>query len=213
MKLFGNTVKFLLAQRRLTGKELAKRVNLSETSVSKIVNGVTKPRQANLTRIMQELCETPEEEQQLISAYFQIQDTLKNEQRQADSAAFERLENGRARRYLRVKSQNVAFRRVVAVALDQADISFQGLHQNKEVICDFFIPGTPSIAIDCKSDPTHDWDRTIASARLFLTELPCDQVAIVVPSLEAISNIEQKCVRAADLHLIELSKIVEFLSK
>ena len=41
MKLFGNTVKFLLAQRGLTAKELAERVNLSETSVSKIVNGVT----------------------------------------------------------------------------------------------------------------------------------------------------------------------------
>ena len=80
MKTFGNTIKLLLMDRGMTAKELASRINLSETSMSLIVKGVTKPRQANLSRIIEELCETPEEQQQLISAYARIQDDLNDEQ-------------------------------------------------------------------------------------------------------------------------------------
>ena len=211
MKLFGNTVKFLLAQRGLTAKELAERVNLSETSVSKIVNGVTKPRQANFTRIIQELCETPDEEQQLVAAYAQIEDGLEDEDKQVDPAVYERLEEDRVRRYLQAKSQSIAFREQVAAVLEQSGVPFQGPHQNADIICDFFIPGPPRIAIECKANPTRDWDRTITSARLLRQELPCDQVIVVVPSLDAISKADQKRVQAASVQMIPLSKLVALL--
>lgn len=211
MKLFGNTVKFLLAQRGLTAKELAERVNLSETSVSKIVNGVTKPRQANFTRIIQELCETPDEEQQLVSAYAQIEDGLEDEDNQVDPAVYERLEEDRVRRYLQAKSQSIAFREQVAAVLEQSGVPFQGPHQNQDIICDFFIPGSPSIAIECKSNPTRDWDRTITSARLFRQELPCDQVFVVVPAVEAIPKADLKRVQAASVQIIPLSTLIASL--
>ena len=56
MPSLGIIIKELLSKNGYTAKELSRRVNLSETSLSKIVQGVTKPRQANLTRIIQELC-------------------------------------------------------------------------------------------------------------------------------------------------------------
>ena len=185
MKLFGNTVKFLLAQRGLTAKELSERVNLSETSVSKIVKGVSKPRQANLTRIIQELAVTPEEEQQLLSAYGQIEDRVADDSVQHNEQVFDKLEEERVRRYLQAKSQSITFRESVAEALTATGAQFQGPRQNRNIICDFFIPGIPSIAIECKSNPTRDWDRTITSARLFREELPCDRVIVVTPFEEA----------------------------
>jgi transcriptional regulator with XRE-family HTH domain len=185
MKLFGNTVKFLLAQRGLTAKELAERVNLSETSISKIVKGVTKPRQANLTRILQELCKTPEEEQQLLSAYDQMEDGADEDLKPLSLEVFEQVEEDRVRSYLQAKSLSIAFRESVAAALTDAGIDFQGPHQNQDIICDFFIPGTQSIALECKSNPTRDWDRTITSARLFREELPCDRVIVVTPFEES----------------------------
>lgn len=207
MSLFGNTTKFLIAKRGMTAKELAVRINISETSLSKIVKGLTKPRQANLTRIIQELCETPAEQQQLLAAYGQVEDVLPEDSKQLNSEVFKQLEEARVRRYLQAKSQSIAFRESVATALTDAGVAFQGPHQNQDIICDFFIPGSPSVAVECKSNPTRDWDRTITSARLFLSELPCDEVLVAVPSLEAISKNDQKRVRAASVEIIPLSKL------
>jgi transcriptional regulator with XRE-family HTH domain len=213
MKLFGNTVKFLLAQRGLTAKELSERVNLSETSVSKIVKGVTKPRQANLTRILQELCKTPEEEQQLLSAYDQMEDGADEDLKPLSLEVFEQVEEDRVRRYLQAKSQSIAFRESVAAELTDAGIAFQGPHQNQDIICDFFIPGTPSIAIECKSNPSRDWDRTITSAHLLRQELPCDQVVVVVPALDAISKADQKRLNAAAVLLVPSCQLASELLK
>ena len=211
MKLFGNTVKFLLAQRGLTAKELAERVNLSETSVSKIVNGVTKPRQANFTRIIQELCATAEEEQQLVTAYAQIEERLEDEQKQVDPAAYERLEEDRVRRYLQAKSQGIAFREQVLDVLNESGVSFQSPHQNEDIICDFFIPGPPRIAIECKSNPRRDWNRTLTSANLFRSELPCERVLVAVPDLKEVSSDDRKRAKSVSVEIISINKLASKL--
>ena len=213
MKTFGNTIKLLLMDRGMTAKELASRINLSETSMSLIVKGVTKPRQANLTRIIEELCESPEEQQQLISAYARIQDDLSDEGPQIDQAVYDQVEEDRVRRYLQAKSQSIAFRESVAAALTEAGIAFQGPHQNQDIICDFFIPGSPSVAIECKSNPTRDWDRAITSGRLLRQELPCDQVVVVVPSLDPISKTDQKRVTSASVQIAPISHLISILNE
>ena len=212
MRLFGNTVKFLLAQRGLTAKELAERVNLSETSVSKIVKGVTKPRQANLTRIIQELCATQEEEQQLLAAYGHIEDVLAEDSKQLSAETFDQIEESRVRRYLQAKSQSIAFRESVAATLTEAGVSFQGPHQNEDIICDFFIPGTPSTAIECKSNPTRDWDRTITSARLFRVALPCDRVLVAAPyDARALDGKLQQRLKQSEIQIVHFSKLGDYL--
>jgi predicted transcriptional regulator len=211
MNSFGNIIKLLLMDRGITAKEFAGRINLSETSLSKIVQGVSKPRQANLTRIIEELCETSEEQQQLIAAYARIQYALRDEEGQINQAVYDRVEEDRVRRYLQAKSQSIAFRESVAAALNEAGIEYQGPHQNKDVICDFFIPGSPSTAIECKSNPSRDWDRIITSARILREELPCDQVVVAVPSLDVIPKTDQKRVQAASVQIILLLKLIALL--
>jgi transcriptional regulator with XRE-family HTH domain len=181
MKTFGNTIKLLLMDRGMTAKELASRINLSETSMSLIVKGVTKPRQANLTRIIEELCEAPEEQQQLISAYARIQDDLNDEEPQVDQAVYDQAEENRVNRYLQAKSQSIAFRESVAAALTKAGITFQGPHQNRDIICDFFSPGSPSIAIECKANPSRDWDRTVTTVKLLTRNLEIDTALVLIP--------------------------------
>jgi len=207
VKLFGNTLKFLLAQRGLTAKKFAERINLSPTSLSKIVNGVTRPRQANLTRIIQELCETSEEEQQLLSAYAQIEERLQEESGQLNKDEFNRIEEERVRRYLEAKSRSIAFREEVAAEIQKSGLVFKGPYQDADIICDFFIPGPPSIAIECKSNPSRDWDRTITSSRLFRGELACDRVIVAVPALDQISSEAQAKARLAQIELMSLGKL------
>lgn len=211
MRLLGNTIKFQLAKRGMTAKELAERINLSETSLSKIVNGITKPRQANFTRIIKELCESPEEVQQLLSAYDQIEGALDEENPQFDSERFLQIEEERVRRYLQAKSQSIAFRESVAATLTEAGIDYQGPHQNEDIICDFFIPGTPSTAIECKANPYRDWDRTLTSANLFRSELPCERVIVIVPDLKEIPAEIRKRAKSASIEIIPIDKLASKL--
>ena len=197
--------------RGMTAKEFAGRINLSETSLSKIVKGGTKPRQANLTRIIEELCETPEEQQQLIAAYARIQDTLRDESAQVDQDVYDRVEEGRVRRYLQAKSQSIAFREQVAEMLSESGVPFQGPHQNEEIICDFFIPGPPRIAIECKSNPRRDWSRTLTSANLFRSELPCERVLIAVPDLKDVSSDDQERAKWVSAEIIPINKLASKL--
>ena len=198
----GRAIKELLAKRGITARELSERINLSQASVSKIVQGVTKPRQANLTRIIQELCATPEEEQFLISAFGQIEAALENEQAQRDQATFQKIDEERVRRYLQAKAQSIAFRDRVAQTLKDADIKYESPFSNSDVICDFLIPGPPRVAIECKANPTRDWDRTITSANLFMQELPCDRVLVVVPDLQAVPVSHTKTLELTSLELL-----------
>lgn len=207
MKLFGNTLKFLLAQRGLTAKEFAERINLSPTSFSKIVNGVTRPRQANLTRIIQELCETSEEEEQLLKAYAQIEEGLQEESGQLNKDEFDRIDETRVRRYLQAKSQSIAFRESVAKALTEADITFQGPYQNRDIICDFFIPGNPSIAIECKSNPTRDWDRTVTTVKLLTRNLESDTALVLIPDDSTLPHANEERVRESGGYVVKLSDL------
>lgn len=212
MKLFGNTVKFLLAQRGLTSKEFAERINLSPTSLSKIVNGVTRPRQANLTRIIEELCESHEEKQQLLSAFEQVEEQLAEETPQADLKQFRLMEEDRVRRYLQAKAQSIAFREQVAEVLRESGQAFESPHHNDDVICDFFLPGPPRIAIECKANPNRDWDRTIASIRLFLKDLPADFVVVAVSNEEIILSNDCRRVEKSGGRIAELGNLKEVLS-
>ena len=213
MKLFGNTVKFLLAQRGLTSKEFADRINLSPTSLSKIVNGLTKPRQANLTRIIEELCESPEEEQQLLSAYAQIEEQLAEETGQASEERFKKIEEERVKSYLQAKSRGIAFREEVEAVLEAAGHAFKGPHQNEDIVCDFFLPGPPRIAIECKANPKRDWDRTITSIRFFLKHLPCERVIVALDDESSISNRDLKRVKQAGGEIAHLKNLQEVIAR
>lgn len=211
MKSLGVVIRKLLSKRGYTSKELSRRVNLSETSVSKIVQGLTKPRQGNLTRIIQELCRTPEEEQQIISAYARIENDFEDEQAQRNQAIFDKIEVERVRRYLRAKSQSIAFREQVAATLNKAGIAYESPYSNSDIISDFLIPGPPRIAIECKANPNRDWDRTETAAQLFLSELPCDYVIVTVPDSDQVP--ERRVSEIDVVHINELTRSLIQLQK
>jgi hypothetical protein len=128
-----------------------------------------------------------------------------------DPAVYQRLEEERVRRYLQAKSQSIAFREQVAADLQQSGVTFLGPHQHQEIICDFFVPGPPSIALECKANPHRDWDRTLTSAQLFRAELPCDQVVVVVPSLAKISSDDQARLAKANVQLVPQANLLSIL--
>ena len=188
------TIRELIERRGMTQKALAKRIGISESSISVILNGRARPRQITITRLMQHLCTTPQEEQMLIAAYDLSEAADLPLRPTSPERPIGEDELDRVRRYMEVKAMSVAFAEDVEKILRDAGCTFEHPYRQDPFICDFYLPGPPRIALDCKFNVNRDWDRTVATVKLMFENLPVDQVLIVVPyeneiSLAAVSDI------------------------
>lgn len=181
MSPFGEAVRELMEAKKVSGLKLAESIGITPTSVSRILNGQSRPRQLTLTRIMKRLCETPEEEQLLVRAYTGLLNNMPDEPEAAPRPIPED-EVERVTRYLEVKSMSVAFRSDVEAVLREAGLSFEKDFRNDPFICDFMLDlHGRRVAIDCKYNVNRDWDRTYATVKLLRENLPCDEVVIAIP--------------------------------
>ena len=171
----------LMKAKKVSGLKLAEDIGITPTSVSRILNGQSRPRQLTLTRIMKRLCETPEEEQLLVRAYTVLLDNMPDEAEAAPRPIPED-EVERVTRYLEVKSMSVAFRSDVEAVLKGAGLDFEKDFRNDPFICDFILDlQGRRAAIDCKYNVNRDWDQTYATVKLLRENLPCDEVIIAIP--------------------------------
>ena len=182
----GSTIKALLLARGLKAYELGEAIGLSATSVSKIMNGVSRPRQNTFTRMCQELCTTKDEEQRLVSAF------AGTELLQEEAASYDKQRNAeqevlrmRAEQFLERKTQSIQFKRSVARELNKAGISYQQDYCQGPYSTDFLIEHNGQrTALECKSNVGRDIEKTEAICALIKAQLSCNRVCIVLPYLE-----------------------------
>lgn len=178
----GEVLRTLMEQRELTGLELAEKVGISPTSVSRIFNGVSRPRQGTLTKLIEVLCRTPADQQLVLQAYSGLPDAVAEEPAAfATSGDLPSGELDRIARYLELKTLSIDFRESVARALREAGIPSESYARSGSVVTDFLIAGPPRTAIECKFNVNRDWEREVGTAQLLRTHLPCDRVIVVVP--------------------------------
>ena len=181
MKPFGDAVRQLMEAKKVSGLKLAESIEITPTSVSRILNGQSRPRQLTLTRIMKKLCDNAEEEQLIVRAYTGLIDNMPDEP-EAAPRPIPQDEVERVTRYLEVKSMSVAFRKDVESVLTDLGIIFDKDFRNDPFICDFMLElQGRRVAIDCKYNVNRDWDRTYATVKLLRENLPCDEVVIAIP--------------------------------
>lgn len=181
MSPFGDAVRELMELKKVSGLKLAESIGITPTSVSRILNGQSRPRQLTLTRIMKRLCENAEEEQLLVRAYTGLLDSMPDEP-EAAPRPIPQDEVERVTRYLEVKSMSVAFRSDVEAVLKEAGLDFEKDFRKDPFICDFMLDFRGRrVAIDCKYNVNRDWDRTYATVKLLREQLPCDEVIIAIP--------------------------------
>ena len=207
----GSTIKALLLARGLKAYELGEAIGLSATSVSKIMNGVSRPRQNTFTRMCQELCTTKDEEQRLVSAFagtelLQEEAAPYGKQRNAEQEVLRM----RAEQFLERKTQSIQFKRSVARELDKAGIAYQQDYCEAPYSTDFLIEyNGQRIALECKSNIGRDLEKTEAICKLIKAQLSCNRVRIVVPYLEndavadAVAVSEIRAVLLASLNVNE----------
>ena len=170
----------LMEAKKISGLKLAESIGITPTSVSRILNGQSRPRQVTLSRIMKALCQDRSEEQALLRAYSGL-DTLPEEQALNDERNAQANEE-RVRRFLEVKTQSILFKRSVARELDKAEISYVQDYCKGATSTDFLIErGGKRIALECRFNVQRDFERAVLTAKVLREELGCDSVITVTP--------------------------------
>lgn len=207
MTSLGDTIRELMELRRLSGVKLAAGVGVSPTSISKILNNQSKPRQITLTRIIRELCLTPQEEQRVIRAFSGLPDTVPDEPEKSPRPLPED-EIERVTRYLEVKSMSVAFENDVEAVLKASSLPYKKDFRADPFICDFLVEkGRRRVAVDCKYNVNRDWDRTYATVKLLKENLPCDEVIIVIPYENELARAAAKEIESAGGRICSLANL------
>lgn len=206
MKRFGDALRQLMELKGVTGVQLSAETGLTTTSISRLLNGQTRPRQVTLTRLMKYLCETKAEEQSLLRAYSGL-GTLP-EEAVLDDEKNAQEERARAVRYLEMKSQSIAFKRSVARELDKASLTYKQDYAEGVFVTDFLVEHDGQrIALECKFNVHRDFEKTGTIAELLKENLKIDSVLIVVPyAMDSVTN------ESSGLTIVELSELAEFLN-
>ena len=178
--VLGDTIKQFLKLRGMKAYELGETIELSATSISKIMNGVSRPRQNTFTRMCQALCRTKEEERKLVAA-FAGTELLDEEPDQALPSSDMVILKLRAEQFLERKTQSIQFKRSVARELDKAEIEYKQDYCEGIYSTDFLIEKDGErIALECKVNVGRDFRKTTMMAQLISTNLECT-VKIVSP--------------------------------
>jgi transcriptional regulator with XRE-family HTH domain len=171
-----------MSRRQLTGAQLGQDIGLSATSVSRIVQGHSKPKQVTLTRLMKRLCTSPEEEQMILRAFTGIGAPPAEEPVIAEDPCNTAEERERIERWLEARTQAITFKDAVARELDKAGISYRRDVCDGVASADFLIERDGKrTAIECKFNVSRDFDKTVGIARMLRELLRCDRIIIVVP--------------------------------
>jgi transcriptional regulator with XRE-family HTH domain len=176
----GDVLRKIVDERGLRQKVLAAKVGITEASLSNIVNGKARPRQLTLTRLIDQLQVTPEELQRILAAYDHAERIELPERPASPEQPISQDELERVKRYMEIKSMSVTFQDDVEKELDRTGLFFERAHRQENIICDFLLPGTPRIAVDCKYNLNRDWDRTVASVKLRALHVVTKVAAIAV---------------------------------
>lgn len=177
----GEILREMVNERGLRQNALASKIGITEASLSNILNGKARPRQLTLTRLIEQLEATSEEQQRLLAAYDHAEMAELPERPASPEQPIPQDEIERVKRYMEVKSMSVTFLDDIEKELARTGLYFERSHRQENIICDFLLPGPPRIAVDCKYNLNRDWDRTVTSVKLLKEHLDLEIVLIVVP--------------------------------
>jgi transcriptional regulator with XRE-family HTH domain len=197
----------VIERRGIKQKALAKQIGISESSFSLILNARARPRQITITRLMQQLNCSTGEQQAIVAAYDHAEDVELPLKPTSPERPIPEDEMDRVRRYMEVKSMSVAFEQDVEKVLQDAGVTYEHPYRRDPYICDFYLPGPPSIAIECKFNVNRDWDRTVATVRLLKQQMGCDRVVIAIPYENDLAKAAQREIEMLGGRIAEIKEL------
>ena len=210
--LLGDALRTLMERRDITGQTLAEKIDVSPTSISRILNGVSRPRQGTLSKLIAALCMAPEDQQLILRAYSGLPDIVEEEPASvAPTGDLPASELDRIARYLELKTLSIDFRESVARVLRDGDIDCESYARKGNVVTDFLVRGSVRTAIECKFNVNRDWEREVGTAQLLRAHLPCDHVVIVVPYINDLAKEAAKILAPRSASVVSVQDLAAFL--
>ena len=199
-----------MERKNVSGVQLASDTGLTPASISRILNGASRPRQVTLSRLMKRLCETRDEEQSILRAYSSMLEALPEESI-IDDEENEREQIARCERFLEVKTQSISFKNSVARELAKAEIEAKQDYCEGLVSTDFLIEAnTLRGALECKFNIHRDLEKTRITANIIKKRLKCDFVIIVAPFLQ---DSDETHFDEPGLILVSVNDLIETLNR
>lgn len=171
-----------MARRQLNGVQLAEDIGISETALSRIVQGHSKPKQVTLTRLMKRLCTSTHEEQMILRAFTGRLAEALGEEAVANDSRNPVEERERVERWLEARTQAITFKNAVGRELDKAGVAYRRDVCEGIASVDFLIESAGKrVGIETKFNVGRDFEKTVGIARRLRELLRCDVVVIAVP--------------------------------
>lgn len=178
-----------MARRQLNGVQLAEDIGISETALSRIVQGHSKPKQVTLTRLMKRLCTSTHEEQMILRAFTGRLAEALGEEAVATDPSNPAEERERVERWLEARTQAITFKNAVGRELDKAGVAYRRDVCEGIASVDFLIERSGKrIAVECKFNVARDFEKTVGIADRLHELLRCDRTVIVVPFVDAYAD-------------------------
>lgn len=165
----------------LTGVQLSADIGLSETSLSRILKGHSRPKQVTLTRLMKRLCQNQEDSQRLLRAFAGVSESAEEEPI-PDDPKNDSEERERVERWLEARTQAITFKNAVARELDKANLTYRRDVCEGIASVDFLIEADGRrLALECKFNVARDFEKSLGIATLISQLMRCEEVVVVVP--------------------------------
>lgn len=178
-----------MARRQLNGVQLAEDIGISETALSRIVQGHSKPKQVTLTRLMKRLCTSTHEEQIILRAFTGRLAEALGEEAVAHDSRNPAEERERVERWLEARTQAITFKNAVGRELDKAGVAYRRDVCEGIASVDFLIErGGKRVAVECKFNVARDFEKTVGIAHRLHDLLRCDRTVIVVPFVDSYAD-------------------------
>lgn len=189
MNALGDSIRLLMARRQLNGVQLAEDIGISETALSRIVQGHSKPKQVTLTRLMKRLCTSTHEEQIILRAFTGRLAEALGEEAVAHDSRNPAEERERVERWLEARTQAITFKNAVGRELDKAGVAYRRDVCEGIASVDFLIErGGKRVAVECKFNVARDFEKTVGIAHRLHDLLRCDRTVIVVPFVDSYAD-------------------------
>lgn len=213
-KELGNILRRIMKERKITGEQICRHTGMSSSSISRILNGVTRPQVRTLNKIGTFLKVTPDEEAEILHAY--LGGYLPNVRAVSQQSGTTRMPGASqsAESIWAEKAQIVATMEERAVHADfrkQVEKELKGHEYERDfvqngVLTDFMVtfPDGFRLAIESKADIHRKLSHTYGFTEMILGQLGPNLVYIVIPFE---SQIQRPADMPTQLEVIPLSRL------
>ena len=208
----GKFLKTCIINAGISQKDFAQKLNLSPTALSQIITGKVKPRQATISKIMEFLSLSPDDEQILLKAFENYSSLPEDKSAPSDPIRVYQENRERVFRYIEMKARSISFNEEVEGIFRKSGLKHKKNYIKNGLVCDFLLENE-RIGFECKFNATRDIEKTITALKILLDNLELSKIALIVPLKSEISKSIIEDLEKLNIGVLSLYELGNFFKR